>query len=144
MNRTIAALLVSCSLAAWPIVGAAAPIADATLDISGNTVGVGVGITVAKGTLHYAGKSYPVEMKGVSLPQVGASRITAAGEVFNLRQLADFDGNYAAGSAGATVAGGVTEMTLQNQNGVVIKMHATNQGVDFRLSVDGVSLKVTD
>ena len=32
---------------------------------------------------------------------------------------------------------------MKNQNGVVIKMHATNAGVDLRLSVDGVSVKVS-
>jgi hypothetical protein len=43
----------------------------------------------------------------------------------------------------AALAGGGTETTMKNQNGVVIKMHATNAGVDLRLSIDGVSVKVS-
>ncbi len=146
MNRMLAAVLVSCSLAVLPFAGAAAAEGtkpDATIDIAGNTGGVGVGFTEAKGTLHYEGKSYPVQMQGVSVGQVGVSSITATGEVFNLNQLQDFNGNYTAGSAGIAVAGGGTETTMKNQKGVVIKMRGTNEGVDFRLSVDGVSMKVS-
>ena len=144
MNRMLAAVVVFCSLAVLPLVGMAAEGTkpDATIDIAGNTGGVGVGFTEAKGTLHYEGKSYPVQMQGVSVGQVGASSITATGEVFNFKQLQDFDGNYAAASAGVAVAGGGTETTMKNQKGVVIKLRGTNEGVDFRLSVDGVSVKI--
>lgn len=69
--------------------------------------------------------------------------MTATGEVFNLKQVQDINGNYTAATAGATLAGGGTETTMKNQNGVVIKMHATNAGVDLRLSIDGVSVKVS-
>ena len=134
MNRMLAAVLVSCSLAVLPFAGAAAEGTkpDATIDIAGNTGGVGVGFTEAKGTLHYEGKSYPVQMQGVSVGQVGVSSIAATGEVFNLKQRQDFDGNYTAASAGVAVAGGGTETTMKNHKGVVIKLRGTNEGVDFR------------
>ncbi|HEY1435960.1 MAG TPA: hypothetical protein VGG82_00525 [Casimicrobiaceae bacterium] len=143
MNRLLATCLVSFSLAALPIVAAADSKPDATIDISGNTVGVGVGFTDAKGTLHYEGKSYPVQIKGVGVAQVGISTMTATGEVFNLKQVQGINGNYTAATAGAALASGGTESTMKNQNGVVIKMHATNAGVDLRLSIDGVSVKVS-
>jgi hypothetical protein len=50
-------------------------------------------------------------------------------QVYNLAKIEDFDGNYTAVSAGATVAGGGSATAMQNQNGVVIKMHSTNQGL---------------
>ena len=143
MNRLFATCLVSFSLAALPIVAAADSKPDATIDLSGNTVGVGVGFTDAKGTLHYEGKSYPMQMQGVGVAQVGVSTMTATGEVFNLKQLQDINGNYTAATAGAALAGGGTETTMKNQKGVVIKMHATNAGVDLRLSIDGVSVRVS-
>jgi hypothetical protein len=143
MNRLLATCLVSFSLAALPLVAAAGATPDATIDVAGNTVAVGVGFTDAKGTLHYEGKSYPVHMQGVSVAQVGVSTMTATGEVFNLKQLQDINGNYTAVAAGAALAGGGTEMTMKNQKGVVIKMHATNAGVDLRLSIDGVSVTVS-
>jgi hypothetical protein len=143
MNRILATCLVSFSLAALPLVASADAKPDATIDISGSTVGVGVGFTDAKGTVLYEGKAYPVQIKGVGVAQVGASTLTAKGEVFNLKQLQDINGNYTAASAGAALASGATETTMKNQNGVVIKMHATDAGVNLRLSVDGVSVKVS-
>jgi hypothetical protein len=143
MSRTVAAVLLSLSLAVVPAaVIADTPKPDATIEVSGSSVGVGVGFTEAKGTINYQGKSYPVQLQGVNVAQVGASTITAAGEVYHLARLQDVAGNYAAASAGAAVAGGGTETTMKNQNGVVIKLHTTAKGVDLRLSVDGVSLKL--
>lgn len=143
MNRTVAAILVSLSLAASPLVAhAESTKPDATLEITGKTVAIGVGFTEAKGTLHYQGRSYPVQMQGLSLAQAGASNIDATGEIYHLNRLQDVGGNYAAASAGAAVVDGRTETTMQNQNGVVIKMHAKTEGVDLRLSVDGVALKL--
>lgn len=143
MNRTCAALLMSLSLAASPlIVNAETTKPDATIEISGKTIAVGVGLTEAKGTLRYKGQSYPVKMHGLSLAQAGASNIAATGEVYHLSRLQDVSGNYAAASAGAAVVDGRTETTMKNQNGVVIKLHTKTEGVDLRLSVDGVSLKL--
>ena len=144
MNRTYAAILMSLSLAASPLIAnAESTKPDATLEISGNSVAVGVGFTEAKGTLHYQGQSYPVHMHGVSLAQAGASNIEATGEVYHLNRLQDVSGNYAAASAGAAVVDGHTETTMKNQNGVVIKLHARTEGIDLRLAVDGVSVKLS-
>ena len=143
MNRTMAAVLLSLSFAVIPAaVSADTPKPDATIEVSGNTVGVG--FTEAKGTLNYHGKSYPVQMNGMSLAQVGATNLTASGEVYHVTRLQDVVGNYTAASAGAALADGGTETTMKNQNGVVIKLHTTSKGVDLRLSVDGVSLKLAD
>ncbi len=51
-------------------------------------------------------------------------------------------GQLTAASAGATVAGGGEVAAMQNQNGVVIKLRSTTQGLAFNLSVDGVSIKL--
>lgn len=64
------------------------------------------------------------------------------GEVFNLKQLLDINGDYIAASAGAALWGGETETTTKNQNGVVIEVRATTARVDLRLSIDGASIKV--
>ncbi len=66
--------------------------------------------------------------------------ITANGEVFNLRRVEDFAGNYAAVAAEATVGGGASVTYLRNQNGVVIKVIATTAGLDFQLSGNGVGI----
>lgn len=145
MNRTLAAVLLSLSFAVMaPAMSAETAKPDATIKVSGTTVAVGVGFTEAKGTLTYEGKSYPVHLGGVSIAQVGASNLAATGEVYNLARVQDVVGNYTAASAGAALVDGTTETTMRNQNGVVIKLHTTSKGVDLRLSVDGVSLKLAD
>ena len=143
MNRTYAAILMSlpCRFAARRERGKRQ--ARCNPRDPGKTVAVGVGFTEAKGILHYQGHAYPVQMQGVSLAQAGASTIEATGEVYNLNRVQDVSGNYAAASAGAAMVDGHSETTMKNQNGVVIKLHARTDGVDLRLSVDGVSVKLT-
>ncbi len=115
---------------------------DATIELKGGTVGIGIGYSWGSGTLHYQGKSIPVTIKGLSLANVGAGSVTASGDVYHLAKLADFEGNYTAASAGAAVAGGGAVAAMQNDHGVVIKLRSTTQGVDFNLSVEGVAIKL--
>ena len=115
---------------------------DATLKLSGGSVAVGVGYTWGGGTLTYKGKTYDVELSGLSVADVGASKIEASGSVYHLKKLADFDGNYTAATAGITIAGGGSATAMQNQNGVVINIVSTTQGLKFALAASGVSLKI--
>ena len=71
---------------------------------------------------------------------VGISKAEANGTVYNLKRLEDFNGNYTGVTAGAAVAGGVGATSVQNQNGVVINLTGTSQGLKFKLSVDGVKM----
>jgi len=105
-------------------------------------VAAGVGLHWGGGTLTYKGKDYPVDVTGLSVGDVGVSKIEASGKVYNLKGLADFDGNYTAVGAGATVAGGGAVTTMRNQNGVTVDLVATTQGVKFALGGGGVDMKV--
>jgi hypothetical protein len=141
MNRMISAgIAAACIFAAPAMAYAEQP--DATIEFSGGSVAVGVGYSWGKGTLHYHGESIPVTLKGLSVASVGAESVRASGDVYHLASLSEFDGNYTAASAGATVAGGGDIAAMQNQNGVVIKLRSTTQGLAFKLSVDGVAIKV--
>jgi hypothetical protein len=82
------------------------------------------------------------QISGVSLVDVGAANISASGHVYNLKNLADFSGNYVAMTAGMTVAGGGSAAYLKNEHGVVIKLHSTDVGLRFNLSADGVKVKL--
>jgi hypothetical protein len=73
---------------------------------------------------------------------VGATNFTAAGHVYNLKKLSDFSGNYVAAGAGITIAGGGTATYLKNEHGVVIKLIATDVGLKFNLSADGVHVSL--
>jgi len=114
----------------------------ATLKLSEGTVAVGIGFSWGKGTLSFKGKTYPVKVEGLSVGEVGVNRATAVGNVYKLTKLADFDGNYVAGGAEVTVAGGAGVTAMKNQNGVVIELKSTTQGASLKLAAEGLKLKV--
>ncbi len=115
---------------------------DATLRLSGGSVAAGVGVSWASGTLTYKGKDYPVNVKGLSVGDVGVTKIEASGSVYNLAKLDDFDGNYTAVGAGLTAAGGASGVAMKNQNGVTVNLVSTTQGVKVALGAGGVEMKL--
>jgi hypothetical protein len=113
---------------------------DATLTMSEGQVALGIGYSWGKGVLTYQGKEYPFKVKGISVVDIGITKATSMGKVYNLKKLEDFNGNYTAASAEGTIAGGAGALTMKNQNGVVIDLVSTTAGVNLKLSVEGVSL----
>jgi len=113
---------------------------DGTVKISSGSVAAGMGFTWGGGVLTYQGKEHSFDVSGLSVADVGISKAEATGVVSNLKNLADFSGNYTGVSAGATVAGGGGGTVLKNQNGVTLKLTGTTQGLKFKLAVDGVKL----
>jgi hypothetical protein len=112
---------------------------DATLSMSEGQVAVGIGFSWGKGVLDYQGQKYNFKVRGLSVVDVGITKATSAGKVYNLKKLEDFNGNYTAASAEGTIAGGAGAITMKNQNGVVINLVSTTAGVNLKLSVEGVS-----
>ncbi len=113
---------------------------DATVELSTGSVAVGVGFSWGGGELHYKGKNHPFSIEGLSVGDVGVSKATAKGEVFHLKNLSDFEGNYTAGAAGATLGGGGGAAIMKNQNGVVIELVGTTQGLKLKLAAEGVKI----
>jgi hypothetical protein len=116
---------------------------DATIVMSGGSIAVGIGYIWGQGELVYAGQKHSFSVSGLSIVDVGVADIAATGVVYNLKNPADLNGNYAAVSAGLTVAGGGSASYLKNEHGVVIKLLATTQGLRFNLAAHGVHLKLT-
>ena len=115
---------------------------DATLQLRSGSVAAGVGVSWGKGILTYKGKEYLVSVNGLSLGKVGITKVTASGEVYNLKSLQDFSGNYTSTNADLTLAGGHSGVTMRNQNGVKVVIHATSRGVDLTIGASGVDLKL--
>jgi len=113
---------------------------DDTVNFTGGSIAAGIGFSWGHGELSYGGQSHVFKITGVSLVDVGAANISASGHVYNLKNLADFNGNYVAMAAGITVAGGGSATYLKNEHGVVIKLHSTDVGLRFNLSADGVKV----
>ena len=115
---------------------------DATVRFSGGSVAAGIGWSWGKGTLTYKGKDYPISVKGLSLGKVGITSATASGEVYNLKGLQDFDGNYTGVGAGVTLAGGRSAVTVKNQNAVRVRLVSTTRGADITLGGGGVDMRL--
>jgi hypothetical protein len=131
------------------VIGAAATVSraaekkpDATLELKGGSVAAGIGFSWASGTLTYKGKKYEVSVDGLSVGDVGVSKSSAKGKVYGLKKLGDFDGNYSAVAAGATVGGGGAASAMRNQNGVEIELLSTTQGLKFTFAASGVNMKI--
>lgn len=131
-------VLIMCFLISGPAFSQDKP--DATIRFSQGQVAVGIGYSWGDGVLTYQVKEYPFKIKGLSVVDVGVSKVDANGEVFNLKKLEDFNGTYTTVSAEATLAGGAGVITMKNQNGVTIKVFALTKGVNFKLALEGVKL----
>jgi hypothetical protein len=146
MRRMIVSLAACTLLSAAAYSGdydSSAPVADnaqpdATLNLKGGSVAAGIGYTWGQGELEYQNGSHHFSIKGVSIVDAGATDFSASGSVYHLKKLKDFTGNYVAAGAGITVAGGGTALLLKNEHGVFVKLIATDVGLKFTLSAEGV------
>ena len=129
-------------LAMFSVAMAADPPPSGTVKLTSKAVAIGVGVSWGDGTLTFGGKTYPFSIDGLSVADLGVSDITSSGEVFNLKNVADFSGNYVAGEAGIAIAGGPTDTIMKNENGVVLRLHGTQQGARLTLAAQGVKLTI--
>src|SRR6266545_5103629 len=74
--------------------------------LESTSIAIGVGVSWGDGVLEYRGQKYPFTVKGLSVMDLGVSKVTARGVVGNLNKLEDFNGNYVLAGAGASVGGG--------------------------------------
>ena len=113
-----------------------------TVTIESKSVALGVGVSWGDGKLNYEGKIQSFSVRGLSVVDLGVSKVSARGKVFNLKQLTDFAGTYAAAQAGAAVGGGMSVVALRNQNGVVMELTSTQTGVKLTLAGEGIEVKL--
>jgi hypothetical protein len=112
--------------------------------VQSKSVALGVGVSWGDGKLSYRGKEYPFSVNGLSVVDLGVSRVTAAGDVFNLDKIEDFSGNYVAAAGGATVGAGAGAIVMKNQHGVVMRLTGTGQGVQLTLASKGVDVELKE
>ena len=121
---------------------AVASVPDGTVTLSGGSIAAGIGFVWGGGKLVFQGKQHDFDIHGLSVLDVGASGFTASGTVRDLHRLEDFPGNYVAASAGVTVAGGGGVVYLRNQNGVVIQLDSTTQGLRLNVAAEGMGISL--
>jgi len=90
------------------------------------------------GTLTYQGQNYPISVRGLGVGGIGASRLTATGDVYGLQSAGDLAGVYTQIRSGWALGdAGSGTMWLTN-NRVTMKLHARRRGLQLALGADGV------
>ena len=121
---------------------AKAPPPSGTLTISTTSIAVGIGVNWGTGILTTHGNRYPFTLQGLEVGGVGVSKVRATGQVYHLRQVADFSGTYVAATADAAVVQGAGLLTMRNQHGVVINLQSTQRGVKLTAGGEGITIKL--
>jgi hypothetical protein len=118
---------------------------DGTVKITSRMVAPGIGLSWGEGVLIYQGRDYPFTFKATGLFRDVDPAITAAelsGQVFNLKNPADFGGNYKKIESEGSPGGSGTRATIRNQNGVVVNLVSTVEGRKFNFSRDGMEIEL--
>jgi hypothetical protein len=111
-----------------------------TVSIDMTSFAAGVGFSSGSGVLRFNGQRHLFKIDGLSVGNVGISSISAVGNVYNLKNLSQFAGNYAAIGAGIALAGGAAGLKMQNQSGVIINLYAVQQGVQLNIGPQGFNI----
>jgi len=115
---------------------------DATIRLTEGSVAVGIGWNWGRGELSYQGKTYHVKVDGLSVAEVGITKAEASGTVYNLKNIEDLNGVYAAAGAEGTAGKGMGYSSLRNGKGVVINLKSETKGANIKIAASGLKLTV--
>lgn len=90
------------------------------------------------------GATYAFSVTGFSVATIGVTKVDAIGVVYNLNDIADFEGLYVAGEGGLTLLQGGGHIVMRNQNGVSIYLQLYNTGVELRLGGGGLNIALEE
>ncbi len=104
--------------------------------------GLVLGGSTGSGMLTFHGKKYPFKLKGLSAgANVGISKMSAVGAVYDLKQVADFPGTYTKLESSVALGGGVGGLHLKNEHGVIMELHSRTKGLDINIaSMSGITI----
>jgi hypothetical protein len=72
---------------------------------------------------------------------VGISKMSAAGEVYDLKNISKFPGTYTKLDVGIALGGGVGGLQLKNENGVIMRLESRTQGLQLNVgSASGIKV----
>jgi hypothetical protein len=102
-----------------------------------------VGVGGGHGVLTFRGRHYPFTVSGLSMgASIGASTTKLVGQALNLKGPRDIVGTYGALGAGGALAGGAGGVALQNESGVILRLHGVKVGVELSASLAGVKISM--
>ena len=123
-------------------VPAQSPEPSGKVSIESTSIAAGIGVSWGDGILNFKGKQINFSVDGLTLVDFGITKASAVGEVYNLTDPSKFEGNYVAGEAGFTLAGGMGGIAMRNQNGVVMILRSASQGARLQLGPSGMIIKL--
>ena len=134
-------------LATTLLVGSLALAADAkkpsgTVAIDETQFAFILGGSVGGGKLMFEGQEYPFKIGGLTVGvNVGVSKMSAAGEVYDLTDISQFPGTYTKLDASIALGGGVGGLRLKNENGVIMRLESRTQGLQLNVgSASGIKV----
>jgi hypothetical protein len=113
-----------------------------TVTIQEKELGFILGGSMGSGTLTFQGEEHPFKLKGISVgANIGISKMSASGEVYDLTSVSDFPGTFTKLDASVALGGGMGGLRLKNQNGVILVLRSRTEGVDLNLgSMSGMTV----
>ena len=144
IRKVLSVLILSLGILSFGAGAADAPKAPSgTVSISETQFALIVGGSTGGGVLTYQGKKYPFKIGGMSLgANVGVSKLSASGEVYDLTDISKFPGTFTKLESSITLGGGMGGTVLRNENGVIMRLTSTSEGLQLNLSASGVTVKL--
>ena len=124
------------------VVGAEKRTPDATVKLSEGSVAAGIGWSWGHGTLSFQGKTYKFKVEGLSVGEVGVTKAEATGNVYDLKNLEDFNGVFAAAGADIAVQEGKGATALINDKKVQIVLTSITKGASLKIAAEGLKVKL--
>jgi hypothetical protein len=117
---------------------------DATVDMQQVQVAYIASGGGGSGALYYRGRAYPFAVGGLGIGGIGASTISAEGEVYKLKSLAEFPGTYGQARYGFAFGDkSAGDLWLQNEAGVIMHLKAHREGLMLSLGGDAVVISMS-
>jgi len=120
-----------------------APEVSGNVEIESTSVALVVGFEWGTGTLSmYDGSNHEFKIGGISVVDIGVSKISLSGQVYRLKDPADFAGNYVSGEAGGALVAGGSGVVMKNEKGVVMRLKSKQKGLKLTLAGKGLSVEM--
>lgn len=122
-----------------------APKVSGTVTLESTSVAIGVGVTWGHGVLTMDdGTVHKFKVNGLSVVDLGISKISATGEIFNLVEAKDLDGTFIGGEAGITVVGGGSASAMKNGNDVIMQLTSSQKGLRLTVAPGGMKIELVE
>jgi len=114
---------------------------EGTIRISVVKAGWVIGGSGGSGVLNFHGRTYPLQIGGISYGIVfGASQTDLRGRVRNIRRPSDVAGVYGAAGAGLAVGRGASAIVLTNQKGAILELSGREVGLLANADLSGLAI----